>query len=86
MKKGSMEKMIKTRAIKSFWDDCLELKCYISFIPAHGIYKLDEDVPKTILSQESSKISQFCEFDWFEWVMFQDKMASYQDDHFTMGK
>ena len=31
-------------------------------------------------------ISQFCEFEWFEWVMFWDKTALYSDDHFSLGR
>ena len=29
------------------------------------------------MSGEMSNISQFCEFEWFEWVMFQDKIEAY---------
>ena len=33
-----------------------------------------------------SDISQFCEFELFEWPMFQDETAPYQDDHFRLGR
>ena len=31
-------------------------------------------------------ISQFCEFEWFEWVMFWVKTAPYPNDHFKLGR
>ena len=53
---------------------------------ACGIYKLDGEVPETIMSGETSNISQFCELKWFEWVMFQDKTVPYPNDHFRLGR
>ena len=50
------------------------------------MYTLDEEVTKTIISSEMFDRSQFCEFEWFEWMMFQDDMASYPDDHFRLGR
>ena len=38
------------------------------------------------MSGEISNTRQFCEFEWFEWVMFQDKMALYPDPHFRLGR
>ena len=52
------------------WDNCLELEAYIKSNTAHEIYKLDAEVPETVMSDESSDISQFCEIEWFKWVMF----------------
>ena len=53
--------------------DCLEIESYISSNTAHGIYKLDKKVPKMIISGETYEISQFYEFEWFEWVLFETK-------------
>ena len=33
-----------------------------------------------------SNISQFCALEWFEWVMFQDEMAPYPNNHFRLGR
>ena len=35
---------------------------------------------------ETSNINQFCEFKWFEWVMFQDEIAPYPNDHFRLDR
>ena len=71
--KGAEErfkKLIKSGAPKRFWNDGLEHESYKRYNTAHGIYKLDGEVLETIMSRKMCDISQFCEFDWFEWVMF----------------
>ena len=62
-------KLLKFREPKHLWDDCLELEAYIRSSTAHEIYNLDWEVPKTVMSGKTSG-SQFCELEWFEWVMF----------------
>ena len=83
LKKGSS--IIKPGAPKRLWDNCLELESYISNT-THGIYKLDGEVPEAIMFGKTSDISQFCEFEWFEWVIFWDEMTSYLGDHFNLGR
>ena len=34
---------------------------------------------------KTSDISQFCELEWFEWVVFQDETAPLQDDILKYG-
>ena len=70
LKKGSNRKLIKSVTPKRFWDDGLELESYIRSITTYDIYKLDGEVPKTVMDKEMSNKSQFCEFEGFEWVMF----------------
>ena len=57
-------------APKRLWDDCLKLESYLRSNTAHSIYKLDGEVSEMIIYGKTSDISQFCEFEWFEWVMF----------------
>ena len=56
-------KLLRSRAPKCLWDDCLILEAYIRSNTAHDIYKLDGEVAKTVMSGETSDISQFCEFE-----------------------
>ena len=42
-------------------------------------------VPKTVMSGKTFNISQFCEFKWIEWVMFQDEIAASPDNQFKPG-
>ena len=49
LKKGSGRKLIKSGAPKRLWDDDLELDSYIRSNTAHCIYKLNGEVPETIM-------------------------------------
>ena len=66
LKKGAGRKMIKRRSPKKLWDDCLELEGYIRSNTAHDIFMLNGEVPETIMLGETSDISQFCEFEWYD--------------------
>ena len=48
LKKGSHRKLIKSSTPKRLCDDCLELDSCIRL----SIYKLDEDIPETIMSRK----------------------------------
>ena len=76
LKKGSGRKPISFGSPKRLWDDCLKLESYIRSKTAHGIYKFDGEVPETIMSSETSNISQFFEFEFLP----------YPNDHFWMGR
>ena len=54
LKKGSEWKKIKTRTPNRLWDDCPEFEAQISSKTMHSIYKLDGEVPETIMSGETS--------------------------------
>ena len=41
---------------------------------------MDGEVPKTVMSGETSGISQFCKLDWYNWVLYQDETAPLPDD------
>ena len=86
LKKGSDRKLSKSGIPKRFWDDCLELESHIRYNTAHGIYKIDKEIPETIMSGNTSNIHQFCEIQWFKWVMFQDETVLYPNDHFRLGR
>ena len=66
LKKGAGRKMIKARSPKRLWDDCLELEAYIRSNTVHDIFILNWEVPETIMSGETSDISQFCEHAWYD--------------------
>ena len=78
LKKGAGHKLLRSRAPKCLWDDCLELEAYIRANSAHEIYQLGKEVSKTVMSDNTSDISQFCKLEWFEWVMFLDKLPHSQ--------
>ena len=70
LKKGASHMMLWSRAPKHLWDDCLELEACIRSNTAHDKYKLEGEVHKTVMSGETSDISQFGKLEWFKWVIF----------------
>ncbi len=60
LKKGVDRKLLLTDAPRRLWDNCLEYKAYVRSHTAHDIFKLDGEVPKTIMFGKMADISQFC--------------------------
>ena len=83
--KGAGHKLLWSWVLKQLWDDCFELEAYIRSNTAYDINKLDGEVPKTVMSGETSDISQFCEREWFEWVVHWDEMALFPDGVLKLG-
>ena len=69
--------MIKSTPHNRLWDDCLEFESYTQSNSIHCICKLDEEVPITLMSKKTSYMSQFCELEWFKWVISWDEIAPY---------
>ena len=53
------KKMEKTGSPKKLWDHLLELEALIRSNTAHHIYQLKGEVPETVVSEETSDISLF---------------------------
>ena len=78
LEKGAVCKLLWSRAPKHLWHDCLELEAYMRPNAAHEIYKLDREVPKTVMSGKTSEISQFCKWGWLSGLCFET--APFSDD------
>ena len=59
LKKGSTRRIIRFCTPKRLLHDCLELEPYIRSNTTHGINKLYEEVPKMIMSSETSALASF---------------------------
>ena len=86
LKKGSGRKSVASDSPIRLWDHCLELESFIRSHTAHDIFKLDGRVPETIVSGETADISPFCEFGWWDWVMFRDNGVAFPEDKMVLGK
>jgi hypothetical protein len=53
---------------------------------AHDIYELGGEVPETIMSGETSDISQLCELGWYEGCQFRDVAAPFPQDKIKLGR
>ena len=72
LKKGVGRQMVRSAAPKRLWDDCLEREAYVHSFTAHDIYKLNGQVPETIVSGETADISPLAQFKWYKWVLFRE--------------
>jgi transposase len=86
LKKGVGRQMVRTKSPKRLWDHCLEREAYVRSLTAHDIYKLDGQVPETIVMGDTADISALALFSWYEWVMFRDTVATYPDDKMVLGR
>ena len=78
--------MIRKGSPKRLWDHAIELESLIRSHTAHDIYMLDGEVPETIMSGQTADISNLCEYEWYDWVMFRYDNATYHDDHRELGR
>jgi hypothetical protein len=86
LKKGVGRQMVRSRAPKRLWDNCLEREAYVRSLTAHDIYRLDGQVPETLVSGETADISPFAAFKWYEWILFRDTSVTYPDDTMVLGR
>ena len=77
IKRGSTRKMMKRNVPKKLWDHCLDLESRIRFATALPRFDLDHQTPEAKMHGMSADISDICEFDFYEWVMFNDSQATF---------
>jgi hypothetical protein len=87
VKRGAGREMVRSRAPKRLWDDCLEREALVQSCTAHDIYRLDDQVPQTILKGETADISAIALFQcWYDdWVIFRDTSIKFPDDNMVLG-
>ena len=85
LKKGAGQHMVRSKAPKRLWDNCLERVAYARSLTAHAINRLNRQVPETPLSGETADIAPFAEFKWYKWVLFQYTSVTYPDDTMVLG-
>jgi hypothetical protein len=86
LKRGVGRKMTRTKSPKPLWDHCLELEAHIRSNTCHDIYELNGEVPETIVSGQTSDISPFVEYEWYEWCFFFDSSVSFPKDKEILGR
>ena len=62
---------------KVIWGTCLEFEGYIHSNTDLDILDLDGITPETNISGETSNITTFCEFGWYQWVYFRDTSMTF---------
>ena len=86
IKKGSGRKMTAKHSPMKLWDRCLQLESLIRSHTALDVYKLDGQVPETILTGYTADISQLYEFEWYEFIKYYESAARYPEDKMVLGR
>ena len=66
--------MLSTNAPHVLWDYCMELMADIRSHLALSLLELEGDTPQTVLTGDTSDMSNICEFQWYELVWFIDPL------------
>jgi hypothetical protein len=85
-KRGVSHKMIKTGSPRVLWDHCIELEALICSSTSNNVYMTNGKVPETIMTGSTTDISHICEFGWYDWVMFRDKLPTFPDNKLILGR
>ena len=80
LKRGSTRKMLKQNIPKKLWDHCLELESRIRPATTLPRFDLDHQTLEAKMHGMSSDISDICEFEFYEWVIFIDSQATFPED------
>ena len=86
LKRGSTRKMLKWNVPKKLWDHCLELESRIRSATTLPRFDLDHQTPEAKMNGMSADISDICEFEFYEWVMFNDSQATFPETKFNVGR
>ena len=86
LKKGTMQKMLKSRCPKTSWDDCMELELMIRSHTTKHSFGLQGETPETRALGVTADISTFAEFGWCQWVMFRDTSVTHPEDNEVLGR
>ena len=71
---------------KKLWDHCLELESRIRSATTLPRFDLDHQIPEAKMHGMSSDISDICDFEFYEWVMFNDSQATFPETKFQVGR
>jgi hypothetical protein len=61
--------MIKSQSPRRLWDHCIELASVVQSHMAHDMYKLQGEVPETIMMGQTSEICFIWEFEWYSLIL-----------------
>ena len=85
-KRGSTRKMLKRNFPKKLWDHYLELDSRIRSATTLPRFDLYHQTPEAKIHGMSSDISDIYEFEFYEWVMFNDSQATFPETKFHVGR
>ena len=76
--------MLKRNVPKKIWDHCLELESRILSDTTLPRFDLDHQTPEAKMHGMSAEISDICEIEFYEWVMFNDSQSTFPETKFLV--
>ena len=69
-KEATRQDMRRTNSPICLWDYCAERRCLIHNVTPKSLFQLNGSNPTTVTFGTRGDISNFCQFDWYEWCYF----------------
>ena len=85
LKRGLTRKILKRNVPKKLWDHLLDLESRIRSATTLPRFDLDNLTPESKMHGMSADISDICEFEFYEWVMFNDSQATLPETKIHVG-
>ena len=78
--------MVRVGYTKLLWNHAIEFEAYVRLNTSHGLYIFKGKVPETLMSSRNQDISKFCDFLFYDWVMFRDEPIKCPDENPVLGR
>ena len=78
--------MVRSGSPRRLWDDCIELASIVRSHMALDMYRLQGQVPETIMLGQTADISFISEFGWYEWVYYNESIAQFPASKMLLGR
>ena len=78
--------LVKSKSPRRLWDHCIELASLVRSHMALDMYKLQGQVPETVMMGQTADISFLCQFKWYEWIYYNDTAVQFPDQKVILGR
>jgi Reverse transcriptase (RNA-dependent DNA polymerase) len=86
IKRGIKRSTLRARSPKRLWDYCGEWVAAIRRLTAHDIPTLQGRVPSEIIESNTPDISEYAQFEWYEYVWYLDPAVQFPEDAKKLGR
>ena len=86
IKRGVRKAMQRARSPKRLWDYCGEWVSAIRRLTAHDIPSLHDRVPCEVIEGNTLDISEYSQFDWYQYVWYHDPAVQFPEDRRKLGR
>jgi hypothetical protein len=77
---------VKSQRPRRLWDYVIELASIVCLHLALDLYKINGQVPETIMLRQTADILFFCIFAWYDWVYYNEQNAEFPASKMTLGR